>query len=306
MVDLTLLGCGGNMPMPNRNLSSLFVSYKGKSILFDCGEGTQIAMRKYGTGFKDLDLILISHLHGDHTFGLAGLMSSMTNCGKTDLLTIVGPTGIKNMVNSIIPMIGFLPFPINVIEDPPAVFTLACHEVFREIDFSVTRLDHSMQCFGYRLHFRRLPEFSVEKAKANNVPMKIWKDLQKHYSVTFDGVQYTSDMIWGKRRKGITLSFIADTRYMSRIAEFVQGSDLLVCEAMYGAPEDIEKAEKNKHMLFAESAKIASDGHVKRLVLTHFSPSMENPTDHIANATNVFADAIIGYDGMELKLNYEE
>lgn len=306
MIDLTLLGCGGNLPMPNRNLSSLFVNYKGKSILFDCGEGTQIAMRKYGTGFKDLDLILISHLHGDHVFGLPGLLSSMGNCGKTDALTIVGPEGIRNFVDMSLNMVGRLPFDVEVIEEPHTVFRLWSHDVFKEIEIQVYSVNHSTECYAYHLHFTRLPEFSVEKAKANNVPMKIWKMLQYEGPVVFEGKTYSPKMVLGKERKGIRLSYITDTKYSPHLCGIAMNSDLLVCEAMYGAPEDIDKAEKNKHMLFEESAKIASEGRVKRLVLTHFSPSMERPEEYIENAKNVFENVELGYDGMKMRLTYED
>ena len=306
MVDLTLLGCGGNLPMPNRNLSSLFVSYKGKSILFDCGEGTQIAMRKYGTGFKDLDLILISHLHGDHVFGLPGLLSSMGNCDKTDPLYIYGPKGIRNFVNMALNMVGHLPFEVIASESEYNTFRLWKHPIFREVEISVHRVDHSAECYAYQLYFTRLSEFSVEKARENNVPMKIWNVLQKEGSTVFEGKFYTSDMVLGKERKGIRLSYITDTRYSDSLAHIAMDSDLLMCEAMYGAQEDIEKAEKNKHMLFAESAKIASEARVKRLVLTHFSPSMERPEEYIENARNVFENVEVGYDGMKMKLIYED
>ena len=306
MVDLTLLGCGGNMPMPNRNLSSLYVSYKGKSILFDCGEGTQIAMRKYGTGFKDLDLILISHLHGDHVFGLPGLLSSMGNCGKTDPLYIYGPAGIRNFVKMSLDMVGHLPFEVIASETQYHTFRVWKHPVFNEIEIQVYDVDHSTECYAYHLHFTRMPEFSVEKAKENNVPMKIWKELQREERVKFEGKTYTSDMVLGKERKGIRLTYITDTRYNPSYAGIAMNSDLLVCEAMYGDPTDIEKAEKNKHMLFAESAKIASEGRVKRLVLTHFSPSMENPEQYIENARNVFENVELGCDGMKMKLVYED
>ena len=306
MVDLTLLGCGGNLPMPNRNLSSLFVSYKGKSILFDCGEGTQIAMRKYGTGFKDLDLILISHLHGDHVFGLPGLLSSMGNCGKTDPLYIYGPRGIRNFVKMSLEMVGKLPFEVIASESEYNNFRLWKHPIFREIEICVHRVDHSTDCYAYRLHFTRFAEFSVEKAKSNNVPMKIWNVLQKEGSTVFENKYYSADMVLGKERKGIRLSYITDTRYSDSLAEIAMDSDLLVCEAMYGDPADAEKAEKNKHMLFAESAKIAAEGHVKRLILTHFSPSMEKPEDCIENARGVFENVELGYDGMKMKLSYED
>lgn len=94
MIDLILLGCGGNVPTPNRYLSSLFINYNGSKILIDCGEGTQISMKMKNCGFKNLDLILITHLHGDHFNGLPGLLSTIGNSGRTDDLTIVGPVGI--------------------------------------------------------------------------------------------------------------------------------------------------------------------------------------------------------------------
>ena len=109
MIDLTLLGCGGNVPMPNRFLSSLFINYKGSKILIDCGEGTQVAMKKYNCGFKNIDLILITHLHGDHIIGLIGLLQTMGNSGKTDDLTIVGPIGIIDAMKAIKVLVEYLP-----------------------------------------------------------------------------------------------------------------------------------------------------------------------------------------------------
>ena len=292
--------------MPNRNLSSLFVSYKGKSILFDCGEGTQIAMRKYGTGFKDLDLILISHLHGDHVFGLPGLLSSMGNCGKTDPLYIYGPSGIQNFVEMSLNMVGNLPFEVIASDAPYQTFRVWEHSVFKEIEIQVYSVNHSTECYAYHMHFTRTPEFSIEKAMVNNVPIKIWKKLQNEERVKFEDKIYTSDMVLGKERNGIRLTYLTDTRYDPNYAGIVMNSDLLVCEAMYGDDSDIEKAEKNKHMIFAESAKIASEGRVKRLVLTHFSPSIERPEDYIKNATDIFENTTIGFDGMKIKLNYCE
>ena len=101
MVDVVLLGCGGNMPMPNRFLSSLFINYMGHKILIDCGEGTQISMRIKNCGFKNIDLIFITHLHGDHINGIIGLLSTIGNSGRTNDLTIIGPKGITEAINAI-------------------------------------------------------------------------------------------------------------------------------------------------------------------------------------------------------------
>ena len=124
MIDLVLLGCGGNVPIPNRNLSSLFINCKGKKILIDCGEGTQVSMRMKNCGFKDVDLILITHLHGDHIIGLIGLLSTMGNSGKVDDLTIVGPRGIIEAIKAIKVLVEYLPYNLNIIENPLETFSL--------------------------------------------------------------------------------------------------------------------------------------------------------------------------------------
>lgn len=305
MIDLTLLGCGGNVPMPNRFLSSLFINYKGSKILIDCGEGTQVAMKKYNCGFKNIDLILITHLHGDHIIGLIGLLQTMGNSGKTDDLTIVGPIGIIDAMKAIKVLVEYLPYKVNIIENPKQTFSLE-HDILKDIDISTINLDHSTECVGYSLYFKRKPKFDREKAILNQVPQNLWKKLQENSSAIYKDKTYYADMVLGENRRGIKLSFITDTRPTFEIPEFIYESDLFICEGMYGDDLDISKAVKNKHMTFRESASLANAGNVDKLLLTHFSPSIENPKDFIQNATNLFEDTIIGEDGLTLKLSYTD
>ena len=304
MIDLTLLGCGGNVPMPNRFLSSLFINYKGSKILIDCGEGTQVAMKKYNCGFKNIDLILITNLHGDHIIGLIGLLQTMGNSGKTDDLTIVGPIGIIDAMKAIKVLVEYLPYKVNIIENPKQTFSLE-HDILKDIDISTINLDHSTECIGYSLYFKRKPKFDREKAILNQVPQNLWKKLQENSSAIYKDKTYYADMVLGENRRGIKLSFITDTRPTFEIPEFIYESDLFICEGMYGDDLDISKAVKNKHMTFRESASLANAGNVDKLLLTHFSPSIENPKDFIQNATNLFEDTIIGEDGLTLKLSYK-
>lgn len=116
MVDLTLLGCGGGMPIPERFLSSLLINYKGKKILVDCGEGTQISMKIARTGFKDIDIFCITHIHGDHIIGLPGLLATIGNSGRLEPLKILGPVGIIEAVNGLRIVAKYLPYDIEIIE----------------------------------------------------------------------------------------------------------------------------------------------------------------------------------------------
>ena len=306
MIDLVLLGCCGNVPLPNRNLSSLFLNYKGKKILIDCGEGTQVSMRMKNCGFKDIDLILITHLHGDHIIGLIGLLSTMGNSGKVNDLTIVGPQGITEAMNAIKVLIEYLPYKINIIENPKDKVTLDEHPVLKDLEVSTIELDHSTECLGYSLYFKRLPKFSRQRARENRVPQFLWSKLQKTPEIFYNGKMYTSRMVLGDDRKGIKVSFITDTRFLLTIPDFIKGSDLFVCEGMYGDDMDISKAVKNKHMTFTEAANLAKLGDVKQLLLTHFSPSISNPHDYLENATRIFPNTIIGEDRLSLSLNYED
>ena len=305
MIDLTLLGCGGNVPMPNRFLSSLFINYKVRKMLIDCGEGTQVAMKKYNCGFKTIDLILITHLHGDHIIGLIGLLQTMGNSGKTDDLTIVGPVGITDAMNAIKVLVEYLPYRVYVIENPKEKFSLE-HDILKDIDISTIDLEHSTECIGYSLYFKRKAKFDRQKAMSNEVPQILWKKLQEQDTVIYNDKTYYSSMVLGDERKGIKLSFITDTRPTFEIPQFIYGSDLFICEGMYGDDLDISKAVKNKHMTFREAASLANAGNVDKLLLTHFSPSIEEPKDFAHNATNLFKDTIIGEDGLSLSLSYKD
>ena len=305
MIDLILLGCGGNMPMPNRYLSSLFINYQGRKILIDCGEGTQVSMRMKNCGFKNIDLICITHLHGDHTIGLIGLLSTIANSSRTEDLTIVGPVGIIETMNAIRVLVEYLPYNINVVENPEGSFALL-NKHLKDLEISTLNLEHSTECLGYSLYFNRKAKFNVEKANLNEVPKILWQKLQEGRSIEYEGKLYTPNMVLGNDRKGIKISFITDTRPIFTIPEFIKNSDLFVCEAMYGDDLDISKAVKNKHMTFREAANLANLGNVKQLLLTHFSPSLENPYDYIENATSVFNNTIIGEDRLELHLNFDD
>lgn len=316
MLDICLLGCGGGMPMTNRYLSSALINFKGRKILVDCGEGTQVAMRKVGWGFKSVDIICITHCHGDHIVGLPGLLSTLGNSGRTNPLIIIGPVGITRVVNGLRVICEYLPYDIKIMENISELSFEVSDEGIElkgdnilnrgELYLKTLELDHSSPCIGYSFYIKRRRKFDVSSAIRNNVPKLLWSRLQREEDVVFEGKCYNSSLVLGDERQGIKLSFITDTRPNSLVAEFIKGSNLFICEGTYGSDTDIEKAIRNKHMTFREAATLAKEGNVNRLLLTHFSPSMENPEKYIHNAKDIFHDTIIGEDGLIQSLNFEE
>lgn len=306
MVEITLLGCGGSMPVPNRFLSSLLINYRGRKILIDCGEGTQVSMKIANCGFKTIDYICITHLHGDHIIGLPGILSTIGNCGRTEMLTIIGPKGIKEVIDAFRLIVGELPYDVNIIENPKEDILVSNNYINKDIIISTLEVDHSTSCIAYSFYIKRKAKFDIEKAMKNNVPKVLWSKLQNGREIKLDGNIYTKDMVLGQPRKGIKLSFVTDTRPIKEIVDFVDNSDLLVCEGMYGDDGDLERAIKNKHMTFRESATIAKQSNVEAMVLTHFSPIIKDPNMYIENAMEVFENTIIGTDRLKLDLLFKE
>ncbi|MFA5576652.1 MAG: ribonuclease Z [Tissierellaceae bacterium] len=316
MIDVTLLGTGGGMPMTNRYLSSAMISFKGRKILLDSGEGTQVAMRKFKTGFKNIDVICISHFHGDHIFGLPGLLSTMGNSGRTEPITIIGPSGLKEIVNGLLLSISYLPYDINIVQVKEETMGLKISDNILKleqgkVDYSNSdmvlrslELNHSSLCLGYSFYINRMPKFLVEKAQLNQVPKEIWKRLQYGEITSYNEKTYYPQMVLGEERKGIKISFVTDTRPTEEIVDFIDESDLFICEGTYGDDEDLEKAVKNKHMTFSEAAKLAYEARVGELLLTHFSPAMEEPRAFSHYARKIFKNTTIGYDGLVRKLTF--
>jgi ribonuclease Z len=287
------------MPVPNRYLTSLLVSYKGRKILIDCGEGTQVSMKIVGSGFKSIDAILITHFHADHIAGLPGILLTIANSGREEPIYIVGPPGLKNVVEGLLTIVGGLPYELRLIEGPNSDIEIS--------DFKIKTLplEHTVPCLAYSLYIRRRPKFDAEKAKERNIPIQLWGRLQNGESVILEGREYKPQMVLGEERKGIKLCYATDSRPVFSLASFAKDSDIFICEGMYGDIDALEKAVKNKHMLFSEAAFLAKGGKVDRLWLTHFSPSLLEPEKYIENAKNIFENTEIGEDRKVISLKFK-
>jgi len=252
MLDVCLLGCGGMMPLPRRWLTALMLRYNGSSILIDCGEGTQIAIKEKGWSFKPIDVICFTHYHGDHISGLPGLLLSMGNAERHEPLTLIGPKGLERVVNALRTIAPELPFEIYYKE------IQGTEETFEMNGYRIRafRVNHNVLCYGYTMEIDRAGKFDVERAKAANIPLCCWNPLQKGNVVEFEGVHYTPDMVLGEARKGIKLTYTTDTRPTRSIIQNAEHSDLFVCEGMYGEDDKKSKALEHKHMMFKEAADI--------------------------------------------------
>lgn len=302
MLDICLLGTGGMMPLPGRWLTSLMTRYNGSNLLIDCGEGTQIAIKEKGWTVKPLDVICFTHYHADHISGLPGLLLAMGNAERTEPVTMVGPRGLERVVNGLRVIAAELPFEIKFIEITEAerVLELAGYRI------TAFRVNHNMICYGYSLEILRQGKFDVERAKAQNIPLKFWNPLQKGQTMEENGVVYTPDMVLGADRKGLKVTYCTDSRPTASIAAHAADSDLFICEGMYGEPEKQQKAREHKHMTMAEAAEIAREAKVKELWLTHYSPSMVHPKWYLNDTRKIFPAAYLGEDGKTLEMKFEE
>lgn len=302
MLDVCLLGTGGMMPLPKRWLTSLMTRFNGSSLLIDCGEGTQIAIKNKGWSFKPIDVICFTHFHADHISGLPGLLLTMGNAERTEPLVIIGPKGVERVVNSIRVIAPELPFEIKFIEitEPLAQFEINGYKI------TAFKVNHNVTCYGYSIEIERCGKFDVERANLLNVPKEYWNRLQKGDTVEDNGKVYTPDMVLGPQRKGIKVTYCTDTRPVKSIVENAKGSDLLICEGMYGEKGKEAKAKEHKHMTFYEAAKIAKESEPKEMWLTHYSPSLIRPEEYMKEVRKIFPNTFPGKDGKSVEIGFSE
>ena len=302
MLDVCLVGTGGMMPLPRRWLTALMTRYNGSSLLIDCGEGTQVAIKEKGWSFKPIDVICFTHYHGDHISGLPGLLLTMGNADRTEPLTLVGPKGLERVVNALRVIAPELPFEIKFIEitQPEQVIELNGYRI------TAFKVNHNVLCYGYTLEILRQGKFSAERAKEQEIPLKFWNPLQKGQTLEADGVTYTPEMVLGPARKGIKLTYTTDTRPTESILRNAKDSDLFICEGMYGEPEKEKKAREYKHMTFYEAARLAAQAKPAEMWLTHFSPSLVYPENYLEDVRKIFPETYLGKDGKSMTLTFDE
>lgn len=302
MLDICLLGTAGMMPQPNRWLTAMMARYNGSSLLIDCGEGTQIAMKEAGLSPNPIDTICFTHYHADHISGLPGLLLSMGNSDRTEPVTMIGPKGLEHVVNSLRVIAPELPFPLRFIElqEPEETFVINGYHIH------AFRVQHNVTCYGYCIEIPRDGKFDVAAAQALPIPVQKWSVLQRGETVEWEGRTYTPDMVMGPPRKGIKVTYCTDTRPNERIVRFANQADLFICEGMYAEPDKLSKAKQYKHMTFYEAAELARRAEVSQMWLTHFSPSLVGAKGYMKEVRKIFPEAYLGEDGMTVELDFQE
>lgn len=302
MLDICLLGTGGMMPLPYRWLTALMARFNGTSILIDCGEGTQIAMKEKGWSPKPIDIMCFTHYHADHISGLPGMLLTMGNAEKTSPLFIIGPKGLARVVNALRVVAPELPFEINYLEITEA------EQIFEFDGFRIEafRVNHNVLCYGYNIVVSRKGKFQLDKALALGLDRKYWSRLQKGEIIELPEGTYTPEMVLGEARKGLKVTYCTDSRPTEGIIKNAAGADLFICEGMYGEPDKKEKAKEYKHMTFYEAAHMAKQAEVAKLWLTHYSPSLTRPEDYKKEVQEIFPQTYIARDGWSEELMFAE
>ena len=306
-LEAFILGCGGMMPLPYRHLTSVLVRREGDLFLFDCGEGTQVALRRLNLRWKRINAIFISHTHADHITGLPGLLMLSSQVDRDEPMYIFGPPKIAEYVEAnrrVLDM--YINYEIIIKE------ILAPGIIFSTDEFQVRAfwLDHTKPCLGYVMEeFERPGVFNPEAATALHVPCgPLWSKLQSGESVTAsNGTLVAPEQVMGQKRKGRKFAFVTDTKYIPSIAQEVMGADFFVCEGMFEDGMEKDAAEK-KHMTCTQAAKIAKDAGVKKMALIHYSPRYTDKELKILleQACTVFPGTILSKDKMNIKLEYDD
>lgn len=226
----------------------------------------------------------------------------MGNADRTEPLTLIGPKGLERVVNALRVIAPELPFPIKYLEiaGPEQTFEMNGYRL------KAFRVHHNILCYGYTVEVDRAGKFDVERATEAEIPRHFWGILQKGETVEEEGRVYTPDMVLGPPRKGLKIAYCTDTRPTDSIRENAAGSDLFICEGMYGEKDKQKKAKEYKHMTFYEAAQIAKETDVGEMWLTHYSPSLSRPEDYMDEVRAIFPRAVAAKDGRTMELVFSD
>ena len=304
MLTSTFLGTGAATPTVDRNVAGLAVQREGETILFDCGEGNQRQMMRYGVGFSFTE-IFFTHYHADHILGVTGLLRTMGLQDRTAPVTLYGPRGAQRILGAAIALgIERNKFPVEINEVKPG------DRLRREqYEIVVFETEHRPDTIGFALaEHTRLGRFNPERARELGIPEgPLWGRLHKGETIVLeDGRSVAPADLVGAPRRGRTLVYSGDTRPSLAVVEAARGADLLIHEATFGSDE-LERAKETGHSTAAEAARVAVEAGVRRLVLTHISPRYtRDAPELLAEARAIFPETVVARDGLTVDVPFAE
>ena len=307
MLEVCILGTGSAIPAFGRHLSAQVVNYHHRIYLIDCGEGTQFQLNRYRIPVKRLDAIFISHLHGDHVLGLAGLLSSMSLAGRTKALPIIGPEGIKDFIEMQLRYThSFLSYNLEFRElcqpeTPQVVFQTASLRV------STVPLFHRIPCVGYRFdEIINKRKFLVENAYRQNIPKEYFHLIKQGNWITLpDGTQIDPESCLGDASEPASYAYCSDTRFEPKIVPFIKDVSLLYHEATFLNANQMQ-ADATAHSTALEAATIARDANAGALILGHFSARYKELYEFLAEARTAFPKTYLAVEGKVYPIPYVE
>ena len=304
MLGVTFLGTGAACPTVERNVSGLALTREGETILFDCGEGTQRQMMRYGVGFSFSE-IFFSHYHSDHMLGVIGLFRTMGLLDRKEGVTLYGPKSAQRILGGALTVgVERTRFPVEIIEVKPGDRLKR-----KEYEIQVFATEHRVDTVGYALVEKdRLGRFDPDLAQSLGIAEgPLWGQLHRGIRVTLpDGREIGPEGLVGPARPGRTVVYSGDTRPCQGVIEAAQGADLLIHEATFGADE-AARAVETGHSTAQEAAALARDAGVRRLVLTHISARYNRDAPELlAEATAIFPTTTIARDGMAVDVPFPD
>ena len=305
MLSVTFLGTSAARPTVERNVSALALQREGETLLFDCGEGTQRQMMRYGVSFA-LSEIFFTHFHADHFLGMIGLVRTLGLQGRAEPLRLYGPRGAKQVLNNAL-LLGVekVPFGVEIQEVKPGA-VIGERQGFSIAAFAT---DHGAGSIGYALvEAERYGKFDPAKARALEIPEgPLWGKLQRGEAVELaDGRKLTADSVVGPRRPGRKVVITGDTAPCASVVDAAAGADLLVHEATFGE-EEKDRAKETFHSTAREAAQVAKAAKVRKLVLTHLSARYSISAEELVKeAREVFADVAAAKDGLVVDVPFAD
>ena len=300
--SVTILGSGAALPTGKRNPTSHYILCNNRHILIDCGEGTQMQLRKFGIPFQRITHIFISHLHGDHFFGLPGLLSTMNLLGRNRGVTIYGPPKLKDILTQLFECGGQkLMFKLNFIPTSTDGEKLLYED--RLIKITSFPLKHRIPTTGFRIQ-EKTKEYRLnpEAIKQDQIPIEFYHRLKKGESPTDETgkiIDYTNYTLSPK--PSFSYAYCSDTAYFEELIPFIKDTTLLYHEATF-TEKDRERAQQTFHSTAKEAAQIAQIGNVKKLIIGHLSSRYAEGDVHLREASEHFKNTLVAEYGMKADL----